>query len=119
MSRSILILVGLGAIALAIHYGIFQALQIHFDWSLLIIYVVVVGVTALFDHLMMRQKDPKKFVNLYMGFSGGKLTLSLFIIAGYAFINSDYILPFATSFLVVYFFFTGFEIVRLLRYLKN
>ncbi|MBT3646987.1 MAG: hypothetical protein HN542_01960 [Flavobacteriales bacterium] len=119
MNRSLMVLLGVAALALAAHYFIFHLLEIRFAKSLLLVYVVVVGVTALFDHLLRKQKDPKRFVNLYMGYSGGKLMLSLFILAAYAFINSGYILPFAISYLVVYFLFTAFEIFQLLRHLKN
>ena len=72
-----------------------------------------------FDRILLRVKDPKRFVTYYMGFSGGKLMLSLFILIIYGLFQRATLLPFAFSFLLVYFGFTALEIIRLMRHLKN
>ena len=45
--------------------------------------------------------------------------LSLFTLLLYGLYDPEYLKPFAGSFLGLYFSFTAFEIVRLLRHLKN
>lgn len=102
-----------------IHFGVFMAIDWAFKPVIVVLYLYMVGLSLVFERILVKEPNPKRFVNYYMGFSGGKLMLSLFILVGYAFFNRDYVVPFAVSFLVVYFSFTILEIVRLLRHLKN
>lgn len=77
------------------------------------------GLNVLFDSVLMKEERPNRFVNYYMAFSGGKLMFSLFILLLYGLYDPEYLKPFAASFLVLYFAFTAFEIVRLFKHLKN
>lgn len=81
------------------------------------VYLAIVGL--IFETLLKKTQDAKKFVVTYMGLSGGKMFLSIFILFGYVFFNRDYIWPFGISFLVGYFTFTALEITRLLLHFKK
>lgn len=84
-----------------------------------LIYAYMFLFSSFFEHVLMQSIEAKSFVNKYMAFSGGKMILSLFVLLGYVYFNRDYMKPFALSFLWVYFSFTTFEIIRLLRFFKK
>lgn len=119
MKRSLFFLTGFTLIQAAVHYGIFALLQWEFRPVIALLYVYMLVLSTVFERVLMKEDNAKRFVNYYMAFSGGKLMLSLFILVLYAIFNKEYLLPFAVSFLVVYFSFTTVEIVRLMRHLKN
>lgn len=79
----------------------------------------MIGLTVFFEHILRQKENAKQFIITYMGFSGGKMFLSLFVLLIYVFYNRDYMVPFAISFLFLYFSFSAIEIVRLLRYFKK
>lgn len=107
------------ALVFVLNYFLFQQVEWEFRWIIPVIYVYMFIFSSFFEHVLMRNLEAKKFVTNYMAFSGGKLILSLFLLLAYAFFNRDYLRPFAVSFLLVYFSFTTFEIVRLLRFFKK
>jgi hypothetical protein len=104
---------------IAANYFIFDAIGWEFRWIVPVIYTYMFGFSTFFEFSLMRDIEAKKFVTKYMAFSGGKLILSMFILLIYAYFNRDYLRPFAASFLLVYFSFTTFEIIRLLRFFKK
>ena len=119
MIRSISYLSAFALIIFGIHFGVFHLLDVEFRPIIFVLYAFMIGLHLLFDLVLTREKNPKRFVNYYMGFSGGKLMLSLFSLLLYGLYDPEYLKPFAGSFLGLYFSFTAFEIVRLLRHLKN
>lgn len=119
MRKNVFVLTAFAIIQAAIHYGVFMLVDWEFRPIIFGLYLFMLILSLLFERFLLKEENPKRFVNYYMGFSGGKLFLSLFILVLYALFNTAYLLPFAISFLVVYFSFTTLEIVRLLRHLKN
>jgi len=57
----------------------------------------------------MDNENKNAFTMRFMGISGVKLFLSLFIVIIYAFANKSQIISFAVLFLFMYFLFTGME----------
>jgi len=112
-------LFGFACVILAANYFVFNYIGWEFRTIVPLIYLYMFGFSVFFEHVLMGGLEAKKFVTNYMAFSGGKLILSMFILLGYAYFNRDYIRPFSVSFLWVYFSFTSFEIVRLLRFFKK
>ena len=104
---------------LFIQHTVFFLLNQPFHPSLYIIYVYMWLIAFIFDRVLLKESDPKKFTNFFMALSGGKLMLSLFILVIYALFNETQIVPFAITFMVLYFVFTGVEITRLVRHLKK
>jgi hypothetical protein len=119
MIRSISYLSVFALVIFGIHFGVFHLLQLEFRPVMGMLYAFMIGLHLLFDLVLTREKKPQRFVNYYMGFSGGKLMLSLFTLLLYGLYDPEYLKPFAGSFLGLYFSFTAFEIARLLRHLKN
>ncbi|GAB5538310.1 MAG: hypothetical protein Salg2KO_04130 [Salibacteraceae bacterium] len=117
--KALAISFGFGLILAAVHYGLFQLVGFEFRPIIAGLYLYMFGFSALFHLVLIKVENPKHFVNYYMGFSGGKLMLSLFLLLIYGLLDPEYLRPFAFSFLLVYFTFTAFEIVRLLKHLKN
>lgn len=104
---------------LAINYGLFHLKAIEFKPILLAIYAFVATMAILFEMILWKIEDPKRFIVSYMGFSGGKMFLSLFFLLICIFTDRPYMIPFAVSFLFAYFAFTILEITRLLRFFKK
>ncbi|MFN5183850.1 MAG: hypothetical protein ACK5D5_12590 [Bacteroidota bacterium] len=75
--------------------------------------------TPLLHLWLLRNPDPKKFVMRYMGATGIKLLINLFLILIYGLINKPGAVTFAMAFLVIYFIFTFFEISQLLKNPEN
>jgi hypothetical protein len=119
MIKQLAILVGFAILVAIPHFFIFQYLNWDFKVSIYFLYAFMIVLTFLFDRLLVTETSPNRFINYYMGFSGGKLILSLFILLLYGILDKAYLRPFAASFLVIYFSFTSLEIVRLVRHLKN
>lgn len=119
MKKQLLTLLGFAILQGSIHYGIFTWLGWEFNAVILFLYLYMMVLSFVFERVLLNEKNPKKFVNYYMAFSGGKLMLSLFILLSYALFNRDYLVPFAVSFLIVYGSFTVVEIIRLMRHLKT
>jgi len=103
----------------ACHYVLFLFLPWEFRMIIPAIYVYMLLFSAFFEHKLMTDIAANRFITNYMAFSGGKLILSMFLLLIYAVFNRDYVKPFAVSFLIVYFSFSAFEIVRLLRFFKK
>jgi hypothetical protein len=65
------------------------------------------------------EKDPKRFVGYFMGITAIKLFGYLIIITIYALLKREAALGFTLWFLVLYFLYSGFEVVMLLKHFKK
>lgn len=119
MSRFLLSVTGFALLVGAAHYGLFMLFDQPFGIAEFLLYPYMLLISITFEALLMRNQSPGAFVNTFMGLSGGKLMFSLFILIIYGLKRPDALKEFALSFLLVYFAFTAFEIVRLYRHLKN
>jgi len=119
MKKQLLSLTGFALIQGSIHYGVFMLAGWAFKPVIALLYMYMLLLSFVFERILINEKNPKKFVNYYMAFSGGKLMLSLLILFSYALFNREYLVPFAVSFLIVYGSFTVVEIIRLMRHLKS
>jgi hypothetical protein len=119
MIKSILSIAGFSMLLFAIHFFAFWLIGYEFRPVLGFIYVYMAILTVFFERVLVQKSNAKQFIVVYMGFSGGKMFLSLFVLLIYIFYNGDYMIPFAFTFLLLYFSFSGLEIVRLLRYFKK
>ncbi len=90
--------------------------------SCYLLFLYFYSLTALI-HLYLvktgKNKDPKRFVPSFMGIVGLKMFLSLAYLFAYIAIVQTNIVPFAVSFLVLYFVYTTVEVMALLRVLKK
>lgn len=77
--------------------------------------------TLIFHYFTLNnaQKEPQKFIRFYMASSAIRMMLCLVIIVAYRFINKPFFVPFALAFMAHYFLFTIFEVIMLLRHLRQ
>lgn len=85
------------------------------------LWVFFVASTAFIHYVLLTvsEKDPKRFVGYYLGITAIKLFGYLTIITAYALIKKEAALGFALWFLVLYLFYSGFEVVMLLKHFKK
>ena len=119
MNKGSLIYIVTALLLCLVYWGSMRALNIEMRSILFVIPIYLALIGLAFEGLLIKTQDAKKFVVTYMGLSGGKMFLSIFILFGYVFFNRDYIWPFGICFLVGYFTFTALEIMRLLRHFKK
>lgn len=65
------------------------------------------------------KKDPKRFVTIFMGATGGKMIISIFMILIISLIIGEGFKPAAVVFIALYLLFMVLEVVFILRDLKN
>lgn len=65
------------------------------------------------------KKDPKRFVTTFMGATGAKLLISMFMILILSVVIGDAFKPAAIAFVAIYFPFMALEVVFILKALKN
>ncbi len=80
-----------------------------------------VAVTTLIHFVLLKaaEESPRKFVTLFMGITGIKLFGYLIIILLYAFLKREVALGFILFFLLMYFLYTAFEVITLLKHFKK
>ena len=88
---------------------------------MLALWVFFVLTTAFIHYLLVSvsEKEPKRFVGYYMGITGMKLFGYLIIIVIYALLKKEAALGFTLWFLTLYFLYSGFEVVILLKHFKK
>jgi hypothetical protein len=69
--------------------------------------------------LKAASESPKKFIMSFMTLSGVRLFGYLIVILIYALLKREAALGFTLLFLVMYFLFTAFEVIALLKFLKK
>ncbi len=91
--------------------------QTGLTWAIWLFFIV----TTAFIHLLLMKvaATPKKFVYYFMGLTGIKLFAYLVIILIYALLKREAALGFTLFFLTMYFLYTGFEVVTLLKQFKK
>ncbi|GEM_PF-6912073 len=117
--KPVLISVAFAAIIAVVNVIVYQAIGWPVEPILALAYLYMIGLSVLFHRFIKADGDPKKFVNAYMAFSGGRMFLSLFVILIFALTNKAYLKPFTVAFLFLYFGFTFLEIARLWGQLKK
>jgi hypothetical protein len=77
--------------------------------------------TALIHYSLLKtsEKDPKRFVGAFMGFTAIKLFGYLILIVAYALVKREAALGFTLQFLVLYLLYSAFEVVMLLKHFKR
>jgi hypothetical protein len=86
-------------------------------WLIPLIMVITMTIHSLL--VAASKKNPAKFINKFMAFSGLKLLLYFFIILAYIYFIKQDIILFLCAFLSLYFIFTILEISSILSYLKK
>ncbi len=92
--------------------------QTKIYWVILLFFIIT---TALIHIILVRAaaQDPKKFVTYFMGMTAMKLFVYLIIILAYGLSNRETAQGFIVCFLITYFFYSGFEVVTLMRHFKK
>jgi len=85
----------------------------------IIIFFLVLTLSIFYYQLKASLKRVSKFVNVFLIAIGLKLIVFLVIIAVYSFLNKSDAVNFILSFFLVYFIFTLFEIIQLLKVQKQ
>ena len=92
--------------------------QTHLGWLIVFFFTVVTIAT---HTLLLKAADesPKKFIMYFMTLTGVRLFGYLIIILVYALIKREAALGFTILFLIMYFLYTAFEVIALLKLLKK
>lgn len=92
--------------------------QTDLGWLLWGFFIVV---TALIHIVLVRssEQSPRKFITNFMALSATKLFLYLMVIVIYALLKGKAALGFVILFLVLYFLYSIFEVVTLLKHFKK
>lgn len=92
--------------------------QTDLGWLLWGFFIIV---TALIHIVLVRsaEQSPRKFITNFMALSATKLFLYLMVIVIYALLKGKAALGFVILFLVLYFLYSIFEVVTLLKHFKK
>lgn len=92
--------------------------QTDLGWLLWGFFIIV---TALIHIVLVRssEQSPRKFITNFMALSGAKLFVYLMVIVIYALLKGKEALGFVILFLVLYFLYSIFEVVTLLKHFKK
>lgn len=90
--------------------------QSNLIWAIWLFFILTTTALHLF---LIRIKDPKKFILYFMAISGFKMFCYLIIIFTYALLKKEAALGFTLFFLSMYFLYSGFEVVLLLKEQKK
>jgi hypothetical protein len=92
--------------------------QTHLSWFIWLFFIIT---TSLVHVVLIKSAEgnPKKFVNYFMGITAAKLFAYLIIITFYTLLRKEAALGFVLFFLLMYFFYSAFEVVTLLRHFKK
>jgi hypothetical protein len=92
--------------------------QTDLGWLLWGFFIVV---TALIHIVLVKssEQSPRKFITNFMALSGAKLFVYLMVIVIYALLKGKEALGFVILFLVLYFLYSIFEVVTLLKHFKK
>ena len=84
------------------------------------LYIFFYSATTIVHYILLKisQKKPTAFTNYFMLLTFGKLLFYLSIILAYIILFKDDAKPFVISFLILYLFFTAFEVVQSLKQTK-
>lgn len=95
-----------------------ERFQSDFMWLLWVFFFLS---TAFIHYVLLSvaEKDPKRFVGYYLGITAMKLFGYLIIITIYALIQREAALGFTLWFMALYFLYSGFEVVMLLKHFKK
>lgn len=92
--------------------------QTHLDWAIVLFFIVA----SAFIHILLvrsAEKSPQKFIMNFMTITGLRLFGYLIIILIYAVLKREAALGFTLLFLLMYFLFSAFEVMTLLRLFKK
>ena len=92
--------------------------QTDLGWLIWAFFIIV---TALIHIVLVRsaEQSPRKFITNFMAVSGAKLFVYLMVIVIYALLKGKAALGFVILFLVLYFLYSIFEVVTLLKHFKK
>ena len=83
----------------------------------LLLFVITLGVHRYI--IIASQADNKKFTYKFMGATGLKMFVYLILIVIYLLLDREHAVPFLISFLILYVLYSFFEVLAVLKYLKN
>lgn len=89
--------------------------------DLWIAYLLILSVTILTHYLLTKagEKNPAHFIRSYMALTGVKLFLYLIVIVIYCLVKPATAMNFSIAFLAIYFLFSSFEVIALLKHFKS
>ncbi|HEY0029715.1 MAG TPA: hypothetical protein VGC65_03065 [Bacteroidia bacterium] len=95
-----------------------ERFQTNMTWPIWGFFLLV---TTLLHFVLIKaaEESPRKFVVLFMASTGIKLFTYLIIILLYALLKREAALGFVLFFLVMYFFYTVFEVITLLKHFRK
>jgi hypothetical protein len=94
----------------AYYLQVFPYLLVFFIFFNILIFYLLIRASKL---------RPAKFISTFMMLTGIKLFVYLISLAGYVFADKPHAVPFLIAFLLLYIFYTVFEVMAVLGFLKK
>lgn len=116
--RELILTVLVSFIAIILFNAFLSDYYLPIFWVILALIAIL---TALFHYsiIQVKEKGVTKFSTRFMMVSGVKMIIYLALIVSYVFSNSEKATPFLISFFVLYLIYTVFEVILIIKYLKN
>ncbi|MFN3342320.1 MAG: hypothetical protein ACK40M_06465 [Flavobacteriales bacterium] len=122
MKNFLLVAVAFSIIAELLVYLIFNRVFPEFDSPLnywIAPFLLLVFGLAHWQLISSLRKNAKRFVTLFMGVTGGKMLLSLFIMLILAVLMKEAVKPLAVTFIAIYLPFMVIEVIFILKELRE
>jgi len=101
---------------------IFKYLLTEYYFSAFPALFIFVYLTTLIIHIIIVQANKKRqqvFTNRFMVATTLKLFLYVIVLATFLFLQKETAVPFSISFIALYFVFTTFEVIEVLKFIKK
>lgn len=85
-------------------------------FPVLLLFFLSVSLTVHYLLIKAIRKRPAKFINQFMLTTFLKLMFYIVVMVVYALLNRDDAIPFIVTYFILYLFYTGFELISILRY---
>ena len=83
----------------------------------LMLYIVTIAVHRYL--IIASREEDKKFTYRFIGATGIKMAIYMVFLVVYLLLDREHAMPFLICFLVLYVFYSVFEVLAVLKYLKN
>jgi len=116
--RELILTALVSCIALIVFKTSLKEYYLPIFWGILALVAIL---SALFHYsvIQVKEKGVTKFSSRFMMVSGVKMIIYLVLIVSYVFSHPENATSFLISFFVLYLIYTVFEVILIVRYLKN
>ena len=116
--RELLFTIFVAVVAFLLFSSLLTDYYLPIFWILLGVIAILTGIFH-YSLIQIQENRSSKFSQKFMMVSGIKMMIYLVFITSYAFMNPEKATSFLISFFILYILYTVFEVILIVRYLKN